>query len=137
MIAWQHKVQYYETDRMGITHHSNYIRWMEEGRVAFLDAIGWTYARMEDKGITSPIVSVQCDYKNPTTFDDEVSIEVYVKACSGAKLVVGYRMVNEETGILAATGESSHCFLDANGKILRLKQALPEFYEKLCEEQAK
>ena len=34
MIAWQHKVQYYETDRMGITHHSNYIRWMEEGRVA-------------------------------------------------------------------------------------------------------
>ena len=137
MIAWQHKVQYYETDRMGITHHSNYIRWMEEGRVAFLDAIGWNYARMEDKGITSPIVSVQCDYKNPTTFDDEVSIEVYVKACSGAKLVVGYRMVNEETGTLAATGESSHCFLDADGKILRPKQALPEFYEKLCEEQAK
>ena len=137
MIAWQHKVQYYETDRMGITHHSNYIRWMEEGRVAFLDAIGWNYARMEDKGITSPIVSVQCDYKNPTTFDDEVRIEVYVKACSGAKLVVGYRMVNEETGTLAATGESSHCFLDADGKILRLKQALPEFYEKLCEEQAK
>lgn len=30
MTAYHHLVQYYETDRMGITHHSNYIRWMEE-----------------------------------------------------------------------------------------------------------
>ena len=24
-----HKVQYYETDQMGVVHHSNYIRWFE------------------------------------------------------------------------------------------------------------
>ena len=35
MKPYQHTVQYYETDRMGITHHSNYIRWMEEA--------GWTF----------------------------------------------------------------------------------------------
>ena len=30
-----HRVHYYETDRMGVTHHSNYIRMMEEARVDF------------------------------------------------------------------------------------------------------
>lgn len=40
MSLYQHEVQYYETDRMGITHHSNYIRWMEEAHVAFLKDIG-------------------------------------------------------------------------------------------------
>lgn len=39
MNAYQHTVQYYETDRMGITHHSNYIRWMEEARVDFLQQL--------------------------------------------------------------------------------------------------
>lgn len=29
MKKYQHKVQYYETDKMGIVHHSNYIKWME------------------------------------------------------------------------------------------------------------
>ncbi len=41
MKACQHQVQYYETDKMGVTHHSNYIRFMEEARVAFLKALGW------------------------------------------------------------------------------------------------
>ena len=33
MEPYLHKVQYYETDKMGIAHHSNYIRWMEEARL--------------------------------------------------------------------------------------------------------
>ena len=41
MFTYTHVVQYYETDRMGITHHSNYIRWMEEARVAMLEDMGY------------------------------------------------------------------------------------------------
>lgn len=48
---------------MGITHHSNYIRWMEEARVAFLKEIGWDYAKLEEMGIISPVIDVQCQYK--------------------------------------------------------------------------
>ena len=40
MEPYVHKVQYYETDKMGIVHHSNYIRWMEEARIDFLDSVG-------------------------------------------------------------------------------------------------
>ncbi len=39
MEKYIHKVQYYETDKMGITHHSNYIRWMEEARVDFFEKV--------------------------------------------------------------------------------------------------
>lgn len=55
MTAYHHLVQYYETDRMGITHHSNYIRWMEEARVHFLAEIGWPYDKLEEAGIISPV----------------------------------------------------------------------------------
>ena len=38
-MAYRHKVQYYETDKMGFTHHANYIKWMEEARVDYLARI--------------------------------------------------------------------------------------------------
>ena len=72
---YTHKVQYYETDKMGITHHSNYIRWMEEARIDFLEKSGFSYDKLEKDGIISPVVSVECSYKKTTTFSDEISIE--------------------------------------------------------------
>ena len=64
MAKYIHKVQYYETDKMGLTHHSNYIRWMEEARVAWLEELGFGFDKLEEMGITSPILSVNCKYKN-------------------------------------------------------------------------
>lgn len=55
MFICKHEVQYYETDRMGITHHSNYVRWMEEARTFFLREIGWPYEKIEEEGIISPV----------------------------------------------------------------------------------
>ena len=51
MENYIHKVQYYETDRMGLTHHSNYIRWMEEARVYWLDNRGFGFDKLEEMGI--------------------------------------------------------------------------------------
>lgn len=68
MEPYLHHVQYYETDRMGITHHSNYIRWMEEARVAFLEELGWGYEKLEDMGIVSPVTQAACEFKNRPHF---------------------------------------------------------------------
>ncbi len=76
MFICKHEVQYYETDRMGITHHSNYVRWMEEARTFFLREIGWPYEKIEEEGIISPVTSISCDYKATSTFADEISIEI-------------------------------------------------------------
>ena len=35
MFVCKHEGQYYETDRMGITHHSNHVQWMEKARTFF------------------------------------------------------------------------------------------------------
>ena len=60
MEPYIHRVHYYETDKMGVTHHANYIRWMEEARIAFLDTLGWNFARLEQSGILSPVTGVDC-----------------------------------------------------------------------------
>lgn len=131
MRPYRHKVQYYETDRMGITHHSNYIRWMEEGRVAFLEEIGWGYDKLEAQGIASPVLSVSGDFKRSTTFGDEVDVLVSLKEYSGVRLTLEYEMTDAATGALVFSGYSQHCFFDEKGRPARLRNLLPEFDEKL------
>lgn len=129
METYIHRVQYYETDRMGITHHSNYIRWMEEARVVFLDSIGWGYDRMEELGILSPVVSVEANYRHTTTFGDRVAVQVWIQEYKGVRLVVSYDMKNINTGETVFTGSSSHCFLDREGTLIRMKKQFPELDE--------
>ena len=124
---YRHKVQYYETDRMGITHHSNYIRWMEEARADFLEKKGWPYERIEEEGIISPVISIDCRYKKPTTFADEVDIEVSVLEFNGVKLKIGYLMKAQDE--IVCEGESMHCFLSKEGKPVKLSKILPDFHD--------
>lgn len=124
---YRHKVQYYETDRMGITHHSNYIRWMEEARAVFLEKKGWPYERIEEEGIISPVISIDCRYKKPTTFADEVDIEVSVLEFNGVKLKIGYLMKAQDE--IVCEGESMHCFLSKEGKPVKLSKVLPDFHD--------
>ncbi len=123
-----HTVQYYETDRMGITHHSNYIRWMEEARVDFLSQIGWDYARLEESGIISPVLNVTCDFKRTTTFSDKITIRPTVAEFNGVKLKFSYEMKNED-GTVVFTATSMHAFLNKEGRPVRMKQDYPELYE--------
>ena len=44
---YEHHAKYYETDQMGIIHHSNYVKWMEEARLDLMDQIGLNYRQME------------------------------------------------------------------------------------------
>ena len=64
MTPCEHKVQYYETDGMGIVHHSNYIRWFEEARVDLLEKLGYGYDRIEAEGFSSPVLEVACQLQN-------------------------------------------------------------------------
>ena len=127
MEAYRHTVQYYETDRMGITHHSNYIRWMEEARTDFLRKIGWGYDRLEERGIVSPVTAVEGRYRASTTFADEVTVEVAVAEFRGAILKLRYRMT-DRNGKTVFEGRSEHCFLDREGRFVRLKRVMPDFY---------
>ena len=119
-------LQYYETDRMGITHHSNYIRFMEEARTEWMESMGMGYDEFESLGLTSPMLSVSCNYKKPTTYGDHLDIAIYIQDCAHLKIRVAYVMTCR--GEVVCTGESSHCIMDANGRPVSLKKSYPELY---------
>jgi len=131
MKPYIHRVHYYETDKMSITHHSNYIRWMEEARVDFLDQIGWNFAKLESLGVASPVVQVDCSYKAPTKFDDRVEITTTIEKYTGVKLVLHYVMKLAETDTIVCIADSAHAFTNADGRLLSIKKALPEMDQSL------
>ncbi|XME03143.1 acyl-CoA thioesterase [Lachnospiraceae bacterium C1.1] len=126
------KVFYYETDRMGIVHHSNYIRWFEEARIEFMKQIGVPYDLLEEKGIIIPVLSVSAVYRKHMTYGDEFSIQVHDKKFNGIKAFFEYEVFNQN-GELCATGESSHCMLDKDLKPFRFKKEYPEIYKIFAE----
>lgn len=135
MKEYIRKVQYHETDKMGITHHSNYIKWMEEARIDYLDKIGCGYARMEADGIISPVTAVECSYKASSTFADEIAVQVRILNYTGVRLVIGYEMRNTADGHTVAVCKSEHCFTNAAGRPIILSRQFPQ-YDRLFKELA-
>ncbi len=133
MKSYTHKVNYYETDKMGITHHSNYVRWMEEARIDFLSQAGYSYERIEAEGMISPVLAVECKYKQSTTFADEIVIDVSVKEFNGVRLILDYTMKKAGQETVIFNGKTEHCFLGKDGRPVRMKKEFPELYKLLTE----
>ena len=126
MTPYIHKVQYYETDMMGVAHHAVYIHWMEEARIDFMDRLGFPYAEMEAKGVLSPVKALSCEYRHPCTFGDEIRVSVAVESFNGVVMAVGYEMKNG-AGETVCLARSEHVFLNREGHFVRLKRDMPEF----------
>ena len=122
---FERKVNYYETDKMGITHHSNYVRYMEETRIDFMERAGYGYERMEAEGVGSPVMAVELDYKSPTTYPDVIRIELSVAEMSALKVRFAYRMYVGERLVCRAT--SLHCFIGKDGRPVRFQERFPQF----------
>lgn len=124
--VYEHKAQYYETDQMGIIHHSNYIRWMEEARMDYLSSVGFPMERIEAAGIVSPVVSVNCKYKKVCRLNEVICISISVKEYNGIKLVLEYEMIEKTSGELRTVANSEHCFTNKAGMLVNVKKAYPE-----------
>ena len=125
MFRYRRKAQYHETDQMGIIHHSNYVKWMEEARVAFLDQIGMGYKKAEAAGVVSPVAGISVEYKRPVRFDDEIEIRLTVSKYNGVVLELAYEFYNLTENVLCTKAVSRHGFLEDN-RIVSLKKELPE-----------
>lgn len=124
------RVHYYETDQMGIVHHSNYIRWFEEARTAYMDQNGVGYASIEARGVQIPVVGISCTYHTAVRFDQVIEIHTRLAFFNGVRAAYEYEIYPEGGGPLLAEGRSEHCFTDARTLVpLNLKKRLPDFYE--------
>lgn len=130
-IIFERKINYYETDRMGIVHHSNYIRYLEEARCYWLEKVEMPFSLLEENGITIPVLGVNCTYKYHVTFDDTILINVFVKEYSGVRMTIGYDVKDKKTGKTVLLGETKHCFTDKNLKPINLKKYAPDFSNKI------
>ena len=127
---YERKINYYETDRMGVVHHSNYIRFLEEARCNWLESIGLPFATLEENGITIPVLVVNCEYKHHVTFNDVIIVEMVVKEYTGVRMTVQYRIINKNTSDIVLVGETKHCFTNKNLRPINLKKFNKEFSNK-------
>ena len=132
--VFKREINYYETDKMQVVHHSNYIRYLEECRMDFMRQIGFDYAKMEQSGIMVPVLSVSCNYKNPARFGETICIVPKVERMHGVKYEMSYRIYSEDFSVLHNEAASSHCFVNLDFKPIRLKKEYPELYKKIVNE---
>lgn len=105
-------VRYYETDQMGIVHHSNYIRYFECARNKLMCDAGYPIEKCEADGIVFPILSVNCNYKHPAKMGDKLRCTAEITQRPLARLYVKQEVYNQD-GILCVEGETVLGFLDA------------------------
>ncbi len=123
-------VRYYETDQMGIVHHSNYIRFFECGRSAMLKEYGLPIEKIEEAGVVLPVVSVECHYKYSARMGDTLRIVTRIEKVPMAKMVIKSDIFNQN-GQLVCDGVVTLGFLDAETRHpVRCPESLAELIEK-------
>lgn len=129
MVTVIEKVRFYETDMMGIAHHSNHIRWFECGRCEYLRQAGIDLFELMAQGILFPIKRVSCEYISPINYADTIVIETSLTKLTRAQMVYSYRIVRQNDGTVLATGSSQNVFTYKDtGAVARLDDA---HYQKL------
>lgn len=125
------RVRYAETDQMGIVYHTNYIIWFEIGRTEWFRQISQDYKAIEKQNIILPVIEVNCKYKKPALYDDEIIVRTYLKEIKGVRLVFHYKILRMKEEELLAEGETMHAFVDQNKKPIKLKREFPKLWETL------
>ena len=123
--VYERKINYYETDRMGIVHHSNYIRYMEETRCGWMEALGIPMSLLEERGFTIPVLEVQCRYVRPVTSGDVILVEPKITLYNGIRMSVSYVITDKKTGETVAEASSGHCFTTLDLHPVNMKKKDP------------
>ena len=124
MFSYKKYVQYYETDAMGIVHHSNYIRYFEEARVAWLRERNL----FSTDGVFA-VVETQCRHWRPAAFNDELTVQLQVRAVE-AKILFEYKIISPKYERPICDGMSLHILVDKNMKVRKPPRNVLETLEK-------
>ncbi len=129
-FKYERKINYYETDKMGIVHHSNYIRFLEEARCRWMDNQDISMEKLEEIGLTIPTLEIYCRYKYHVTSGDIIIIIPRIIEFNGVRMMISYKMIDKKTGKEVIQATSKHCFTDKTLKPINLKKKYEEVYKK-------
>ena len=104
-------VRYYETDKMGIVHHSNFLRYLEIARLEWLNKLGLDYIEIEKNGIILPVVDVSISYKQPARYGDTLRVQVSLKDRPKVTINFDYKVINQFNKLICIA-QTKICFLN-------------------------
>lgn len=143
------RVQYNETDQMGVVHHGNYVNWFEIGRTEMMRAAKIAYRDIEKKGLILPVLDMNIKYRKSAYYDECVAVYTCVSHYSAVRLQFDYEVrrhtaekssehksssdVSQPTGELIATGSTLHMWLNDQWKPARIDKIAPETFKLIQE----
>lgn len=133
ITSYKRRVNYYETDKMKIVHHTNYVRYFEEARIDFMRQINCSCSELEAEGIIIPVVDAFARFYKSLKFDDEFYVQVKLDKFNGARMEFSYEIRFSKDNSLAVTGHTSHCFVNEAMKPISVKRKFPKVYERMME----
>jgi acyl-CoA thioester hydrolase len=120
----QIRVRYAETDQMGVAYHSNFVIWLEVGRVELLRQSGFEYKRMEQEDDCHlPVVDLRLRFKSPARYDDLITVRTTLAHIRGPLMHFRYELLASD-GTLLAEGETTHIITNSRLE----KRSLPQKY---------
>ena len=115
------RVNYSETDQMGVVYHANYLVWFDRARTEFLRERGLTYRDLELEGFYLAVSEVKVRYRAPARYDDLVQVRCWVRDVASRRATFGYA-VERQAGDLLATAETSLVSLTHQHRLTRMPQ---------------
>ncbi len=123
----EHRVYYYDTDKMGVVYHSNYLKWMEVARTEFFrDTL--PYSRLEEMGVMLPVKTLNIEYFNSVKYDELIKIKIKLLEFSKIKIKFLYEIYDESFTQLKAKAETVNVFTDADGNLKRISDEVRNFF---------
>ena len=106
--------RYADTDQMKFVYYGKYFEYFEQARSELLRAVGLPYAEIESHGILIPVIEAHAEYKRPARYDEPIEIVTTMAEKPVARIRLEYRVTDQATGELIATGYTTHGFLNAS-----------------------
>jgi len=135
-LKYKERIQTYHIDFVGHVNNIIYIQWMENGRLLFLEAMGFPINELaKNEGVVPILTDTSIKYKSPFFLHNEVHIEMWVSKLNNASAIMEFRFYNEKKE-LCATGQQKGLFIDKKTmRPSRLSPAHREAFEKFLSEE--
>lgn len=114
------RVNYSETDQMGVVYHSRYLVWLDIARTEYLRRTGMSYADLERRGLRLAVGELRIRYRQPARYDDRVRVRCWVRENLSRRICFGYAVDRVEDGALLVTAETSMMVLGPEFQWARL-----------------
>src|SRR5688572_33223650 len=116
------RVNYSETDQMGVVYHARYLVWLDVARTEHLRLQGMSYRELEATGLRLAVSEVTIRYRLPARYDDPIRIRCWVRAVASRKVEFGYAVEHAEDNRLLATASTRLLALDDTMALTRLPE---------------